>query len=160
MNPLHRWLSEPGFLHTGAARGSDLLLLGLLLLVLLVGLGLRAARRGQHRRHALCMGGATLILLLVVGLFTGWTRAGGVRGGRPVASDLMGLHLGLATAGVALLPPAAALGLAALAYREGRSRGARWPRRHRLMGIGVATLLGATAVTGVLVYALRYLVRA
>lgn len=157
MNPLHRWLSEPGFLLTGAARGSDLLLLGLLVLGILVTLGLRAARAGLHRRHAAFMGGATLILLLVVTLFTGWTRAGGARGGRPVAGDLMALHLTLATAGVALLPFTAILGLAALAYREGRSRAARWPPRHRALGLGAALLLGATALTGILVYVLRYL---
>lgn len=157
MNPLHRWLSEPGFLGTGAARGSDLLLLGLLLLVALVAMGLRAARRGLFRRHAACMGGATFILLLVVTLFTGWTRAGGLRGGQTVARDLMGIHLVLATMGLALLPITAGLGLAALATREARSRALAWPRRHRRLGYGTALLLAATALTGVLVYGWRYL---
>ena len=160
MNPLHRWLSEPGFLGTGAARGSDLLLLGLLLLAALVAVGLHAARRGFLRRHALCMGGATLILLLVVTVFTGWTRAGGLRGGRPVARDLMGLHLALATGGLVLLPVTVSLGGIALAARRGRIRALAWPRRHRALGYGTALLLGATALTGILVYALRYRIRA
>ncbi|HJV91624.1 MAG TPA: DUF420 domain-containing protein [Holophagaceae bacterium] len=159
MTPLHTWLSAPGFLGTGAARGSDLLLLGLVALVVLVGLGLRAARRGLYRRHALFMGSASLILPLVVVIFTGWTKAGGPRGGRPVLPDLLGVHLMLATLGLAVMPVAVGLGLAALRYREGRSRGAAWPRRHRLAGYAVATLLGTTAITGILVYGWRYLIR-
>ncbi len=158
MTPLHPWLSEPGFFGTGAARGSDLLLVGLLVLAALVGLGLREARRGHFRRHAACMGGASLILPLVVWIFTGWTKAGGPRGGRPTAPDLMGVHLTLATLGLAIMPLAVALGVAALRFREGRHRDARWPRWHRAVGYGVATLLGATALTGILVYVWRYLI--
>ena len=159
MSPLHHWLSEPGFWGSGAARGSDLLLVGLLALITLVGLGLRAARRGQFRRHAAFMGSASMILPLVVVIFTGWTKAGGPRGGRPTAPDLMGLHLSLATLGLTVMPLAVGLGLAALGYREGRGRNARWPRRHRIVGYLVATLLGATALTGILVYVWRYLIR-
>lgn len=157
MNPLHHWLSEPGFFRTGAARGSDLLLVGLLALITLVALGLQAARRGQFRRHAGFMGSASLILPIVVVIFTGWTKAGGPRGGRPVSPDLMGTHLTLASLGLAVVPVAVGLGMAALRFREGRGRNARWPRRHRLVGYGVATLLGATGLTGILVYVWRYL---
>ncbi len=114
MNPLHHWLSQPGFFRTGAARGSDLLLLGLLVLITLVALGLQAARRGQFRRHAGFMGSAALILPIVVVIFTGWTRAGGPRGGRPISADLMGLHLFLASLGLAVVPVAVGLGLVAL----------------------------------------------
>jgi uncharacterized membrane protein YozB (DUF420 family) len=103
------------------------------------------------------MGAASLILPLVVVIFTGWTKAGGPRGGRPVTPDLMGMHLSLATLGLGVMPVAVALGLAALAFREGRSRQAQWPHRHRFVGYAVATLLGATALTGILVYAWRYL---
>ncbi len=157
MKPLHTWLSAPGFLGTGAARGSDLLVVGLLALVLLVVLGLLAVRKGHLRRHALCMGSATVLLVAVVVLFTSWTRAGGPRGGRPVGGDLMGLHLALALLGVGLLPFTVGLGFPSLAYREGRSAGAAWPRRHRRLGLITAALLSATAATGLLVYAWRYL---
>lgn len=159
MKPLHTWLSAPGFLGTGAARGSDLLVLGLLLLILTVSLGLHAARQGHFRRHAGLMAAASIVLLTVVGLFTSWTHAGGAREGRPLPTGLLPLHLTLAGLGLLVLMPTAGLGIWALGYRTGRPWKATAPTLHRRAGFLTAALLTTCAGTGLLVYAWKYLGR-
>lgn len=159
MSPLHTWLSAPGFLGTGAARGSDLLVLGLVLLIMTVSLGLHAARQGYFRRHAMLMGTASSVLILVVLLFTSWTHAGGAREGRALPTGLLPLHLTLAGLGLLVLLPTAGLGLWALGYRSGRPWFAGAPALHRRAGFLTAILLTTCAGTGLLVYAWKYLGR-
>ena len=96
--------------------------------VLLAGLALRAARRGDHRAHGHLMTAAFTLAGLRMVL-------------RPrAASDgQVAVSLGL----LALVGGTVLLGRRALAWREGRSTAASAPRTHRASG---ATTLAAAAL--------------
>jgi len=105
----------------------DLLLLPA---ALLLTLGLRAARRGEPRRHAHLMAAAFALVALRVVLAL------------PGLSALeRGAGVGLLACGAGTM----ALGRTALAWREGRSRQAAFPRFHRAAGAATLILLAFAA---------------
>lgn len=117
--------------------------------LLLLGLGtvaVRAARRGDHRRHGACMAAnlAILAAFLPFHLPAGWWRI------TVWSADAMLLHRVAGLAGLALALIAAPLGLAALAYRSGHAENPRWPRRHRAFAIPAAAGLALAALAGLL----------
>ena len=105
----------------------DLLLIPAALVLVL---GLRAVRRGEHRLHGHLMAAAITVTGLRVLLYP--------RGFAPLHPALWLTTLGLA--GTTLL-----LGRMALAWRESRSHHSAIPRLHR--AFGAATLIGLAFTT-------------
>lgn len=124
-----------------------------LALLLLLATALLAARAGDHRRHGAAMGLALVLALAFLpfhlgpGAFLGLLAFHGPRE----------LHRATALLALVLALAALPLGLAALAYREGRSANPRWPLRHKALARPAAFLLVLAALLGLLQAALRSL---
>jgi len=119
-------------------------------LLLLLAVALRAARSGEHRRHGAAMGAA---LALMAGFLPFHLGPGAFRALFALAGPLS-LHRLAALAGLLLALGALPLGLAALAYREGRLAEPRWARRHKAVARPAAVLLALAALLGLLQAAL------
>jgi uncharacterized membrane protein YozB (DUF420 family) len=113
-------------------------------LLLLLAVALHAARSGEHRRHGAAMGAA---LALVAGFLPFHLGPGAFRALFAPVGPLT-LHRLAALAGLLLALGALPLGLAALAYREGRLAEPRWPRRHKAVARPAALLLALAALLG------------
>jgi Na+/proline symporter len=97
---------------------------------------------------------AAVILAVVLG-FLPFHLGPGAFHALSVVSDPRSLHRLVALAGLLLALLALPLGLAALAYREGRLADPRWTRRHKALARPAALLLGLAALLGLLQAALR-----
>jgi uncharacterized membrane protein YozB (DUF420 family) len=114
------------------------------LLLALLAFALAASRRGEHRRH----GGAMLLVLGLLAAFLPFHLGGGAFRGLAAFQGLRSFHRWAALAGLMLAGLALPLGLAALAYREGRGAEPRWTRRHKALGRPAWTLLALAALLG------------
>lgn len=117
----------------------------------LLGFALASARRGEHRRHGGALGLALLLLAAFLPFHLGPERLAGLGSFQGPAS----LHRWSALGGLALMAGALPLGLAALAYREGRSAQPRWARRHKALARPAMALLALAALLGLLLARLR-----
>jgi len=116
------------------------------LFLALLAFALVAARRGEHRRHA----GAMLLALGLLAAFLPFHLRGVALHGLASLDGFRTFHRSSALAGLGLGLLALPLGMAALAYREGRLAEPRWTRRHKALSRPAWVLLALAALLGLL----------
>ncbi len=114
------------------------------LLLLLLAFALVSSRRGEHRRHA----GAMLLAVALLSAFLPFHLRGNAFDGLGTFSGLRSFHRWSALGGLAFGALALPFGLAALAYREGRTAEPRWTRRHKALSRPAWALLALAALLG------------